>query len=548
MENTITMPSINTEKVETLPTASPINYMKEYFNYCKLKKEDKEKGENTLAFFKEIEDEVSFDENIKTTRKYIKTLEEKVIDMKSNLNDMYALKYAEHIEPFPKRVIVHYASQRSDTSEYYDIVSGCITDDISDAFIVTMGTKNEYLYIPVGYVYKRGAIVVREYDAKVAPNNKSVSLKNCGESLIDIFNLDVEDSNGNKYDAPYRIRKDILEKIFATDFILKMFGRDISEMAEYSKTFSLEDISTFYRKNANFETIIKCAPINALRELAEIETEETKPIYQMLGITKESYNKAVELHIVDKLPELTEYRTNPKKRNIINLTDEEWIDLIVQSLEWERDLAFYRISYDRAYYSRSLLHTLVYNYTYNENFNQNYTFRKFCQYVVNATIDQGYSDVLDFIQHLRDYIDMALKNNSKPIWETTYLKVSHDIAKRNFDIKVSEEQEELFKSLYEDFKPFTKDEYTLIAPKSTDDIKYEGNTLNHCVASYIHRILKGETRIFFLRKAKEPDVPLCTVEIRDGRICQYSGSHNRNLHKDELAFLKLFAEKRELKI
>lgn len=546
----MTMQRINTEKVETLPTANPINYMKEYFNYCKLKKESEDKGENALAFFKKIENEVLVDENIKSTRKYIKTLEEKVLDMKSSLNDMYSLKYAEHIEPFPKKVVIHYSSQRSDTSEYYDPVSGCIANDFNfnDSFTVTMGTKNETVYIPVGYVYKRGALVVREYDAKVAPNNKSIALKNCGEYLIDIFNLYMEDTFGHTRTALWKIRNEVLVRITATDFILNMFGRDISDMGTYTKTLTLEDISTFYNRNANFETIIKCAPINAIRELAEIETEETKPIYQMLGISKESYNRAVELNIVDKLAELLEYRTNPKKRDMINLTDDEWIDLVVQSLEWERDLEFYHISYDRAYYSRSLLHTLAFNYTNNESLNENYTFRKFCQYVVNATIDQGYSDVLDFIQHLRDYITMALKNNSKPIWETTYLKVSHDIAKRNFDIKVSEEQEETFKKEYEDFKPFTKNGYTLIAPKSTDDIKYEGNTLNHCVASYIHRILKGETRIFFLRRAKEPDVPLCTVEIRDGRICQYSGSHNRHLHKDELEFLKLFAENRELKI
>ena len=360
----------------------------------------------------------------------------------------------------------------------------------------------------------------------------------------------MENTRGYKNNTPWKIRKSVLDKITATNFVLNMFGRDISDMNEYNKILTLDEISTFYRQNANFETIIKCAPINAIRELAEIETTERKPIYQMLGISKESYNRAVELNIVGRLTELRDYRLNLGLRNTINLTDDEWIDLIVQSVEWEVDLNFYSIRYNGYYVNgdETLLKVLVSNYTRNQEFNKNYTFRKFCQYVVNATIDQGYSNVTDFIQHLREYISMALKNNSEPIWETTYLKVSHDIAKRNFDIKVSEEQEALFKKAYEGFKPFTKDSYTLIAPKNTDDIKYEGNTLNHCVASYIHRILKGETKIFFLRKAKTPDVPLCTVEIRNGKICQYRGSHNRNLHKDEIEFLKVFAEKRELEI
>ena len=539
--------NINTEKVETLPTASPINYMKEYFNYCKLKKECEENDKPMPSFFNNVNTD-SIDDNIKSMKKSIKMLEEKVLDMKNDLNDIYSLKYAEHIEPFPQKIVIHYCSNRSSTSEYYDLVSGCIITDFNNAYIIQINTKSESVYVPIGYVYKYGSLVARKYDIKVAPNNKNITTKNCGECMVDIFNESTVCANNSHYDyIGYYVKRQLLNKINAKDFVLNMFGRDISDM---DKVFNLTDVGQFYRQNANFETIIKYAPINAIRVLAEIETTERKPIYQMLGISKESYNRAVELNIVDRLTQLRNYRLNLELRNIINLTDDEWIDLIVQSVEWEVDLDFYRIRYNGYYGGNDeiLLKTLVSNYTQSQEFNKNYTFRKFCQYVVNATIDQGYSAIVDFIQHLRDYISMALKNNSEPIWETTYLKVSHDIAKRNFDIKVSEEQEALFKEAYKDFKPFTKNSFTLIAPRNTDDIKHEGNALNHCVASYIHRILKGETRIFFLRKANDTETPLCTVEIKDSKVCQYRGSHNRNLHKDELEFLKAFAEKRELEM
>lgn len=72
--------------------------------------------------------------------------------------------------------------------------------------------------------------------------------------------------------------------------------------------------------------------------------------------------------------------------------------------------------------------------------------------------------------------------------------------------------------------------------------------LNHCVASYIKRILDNSTSIFFLRSTRDIEERLVTVEVRDGRITQARGAHNRAISPEEKHALYEFALDRGLRI
>ena len=123
--------------------------------------------------------------------------------------------------------------------------------------------------------------------------------------------------------------------------------------------------------------------------------------------------------------------------------------------------------------------------------------------------------------------------------------MSHDVAKRNYQIVVTEKEEKAFAEAYKDAKEYKKGKYAIVLPKTSNDIKAEGNSLNHCVASYIHRILKGECKILFMRHADKTDESFITVELRNGNICQYKGKNNRSLTVEEKEFLKGYAEEME---
>ena len=71
----------------------------------------------------------------------------------------------------------------------------------------------------------------------------------------------------------------------------------------------------------------------------------------------------------------------------------------------------------------------------------------------------------------------------------------------------------------------------VIAPKSIDDILYEGDTLHHCVNktdTYFDRIVSKESYILFLREKENPKVPFYTLEVEpDGTIRQKRAEFNR---------------------
>ena len=68
----------------------------------------------------------------------------------------------------------------------------------------------------------------------------------------------------------------------------------------------------------------------------------------------------------------------------------------------------------------------------------------------------------------------------------------------------------------------------ILRPAScAEEVLREGETLHHCVGTYVRSYAEGKTVICVLRRAVEPDVPWRTVEINTlGRVVQDRGLHN----------------------
>ena len=79
-------------------------------------------------------------------------------------------------------------------------------------------------------------------------------------------------------------------------------------------------------------------------------------------------------------------------------------------------------------------------------------------------------------------------------------------------------------------------------PYQADELKTEGEILHHCVGTYIDKVMKGETAIFFVRKIENPDKPFYTLEWKDHKIVQCRGAHNCDMTPEVKAFTALFAE------
>lgn len=126
----------------------------------------------------------------------------------------------------------------------------------------------------------------------------------------------------------------------------------------------------------------------------------------------------------------------------------------------------------------------------------------------------------------------------------SYLKVRHDIVNRNYQAIKTSYDEERFTEVVDTKFAYKGKGFGVYVPKSTQDIKDEGTSLNHCVASYIGKVLDGHTQILFLRTSE--DESLVTIEVRNDAIVQTRGANNRDLTPTEKNWLAEYARIRNI--
>lgn len=110
--------------------------------------------------------------------------------------------------------------------------------------------------------------------------------------------------------------------------------------------------------------------------------------------------------------------------------------------------------------------------------------------------------------------------------------------------KIKKDMEEIFsKNAGVDALNIKGNGLILIVPANSEAIKEEGEALHHCVGTYIERVAKGETAIFFIRKENEPNKPYYTLEWRDNKVIQCRGMNNCSVTDKVKAFVQAFEEK-----
>lgn len=110
--------------------------------------------------------------------------------------------------------------------------------------------------------------------------------------------------------------------------------------------------------------------------------------------------------------------------------------------------------------------------------------------------------------------------------------------------KLKKDMEEIFsKNVGVDALNIKGNGLILIVPENSAAIKEEGEALHHCVGTYIERVAKGETAIFFIRRESEPDKPYYTLEWKDNKVIQCRGMNNCSVTDKVKAFVQAFEEK-----
>lgn len=513
------------------------NYIKNYFS----------QAEHDLTSILKVNN-IDSDKKIASIKKEInkltKEIEEKGVELSNEVSKMYSKKFV----PIKEDIVIYYNSYNYNGGQgYFDLNTGLVYDDFTNEHITySVDKKVGEISVVVGYDYNLASIIIRTYKYSVSRDNSKMSTKLLRETVVSFLEskcatINFNDNSIVENEAYSWSVVEPLRKIENNDFINKLFG------VNYEGNYDLEKLRSYYLQNKSFEIIIKTAPKEIMDDLLALRgIEKAEPIHKLLGVSLETYNNALDRGIIKELFENRDYINGTfGEKYGINKTEKEWLDYIEEIKNYEEDLDFYNIDYHEYYGGgRGLLYMILNHYSNRKVLRDNYSLGKFTSYVVNETINQGYDRIRDFIGELGDYLDMCNDEDIKPTLYSSYLRQTHDIAKRNHKVIVEQENENIFKSRYKDFKEFNGKKYSVVAPTCSNDLKKEGDNLNHCVASYIKRVIDGDCLIYFLRKDKKES--LITFEVRHNTIVQVRGLHNRKPTKDEVEALKDFAKYRKM--
>lgn len=174
--------------------------------------------------------------------------------------------------------------------------------------------------------------------------------------------------------------------------------------------------------------------------------------------------------------------------------------------------------------------------------------RTFVDYMFCECTRQGYAEDASAFWYLwADYLDQQyfLYGEVRDKYSETLASAEKITSYKQMQIKrqVSEEQFAAAAQFLSHFE-YQGNKYSIIAPKTPEDVIEEGRQMSHCVGGYVNRIANLDTYIFFMRANTALDQSLITVEVRtDGTLGQVRARFNRKPHEEQLAFVEKWHNK-----
>lgn len=161
-------------------------------------------------------------------------------------------------------------------------------------------------------------------------------------------------------------------------------------------------------------------------------------------------------------------------------------------------------------------------------------------YFERLKFSEGITPCWRFFTEYVDYVNQASflrakfvkypKNflTTKGIIDKQYRDNKHKVDEVKFS-KISAANEKLNK---------TVGNYVFIYPKKGVEIQQEGKDQQHCVASYVNYVMKGDRHIIFMRDKDSPDKSLVTVCLDNKLTLNHAaGKFNRELDAEEESVL-----------
>ncbi|MFT5871132.1 MAG: DNA-directed RNA polymerase subunit RPC12/RpoP [Clostridium sp.] len=159
----------------------------------------------------------------------------------------------------------------------------------------------------------------------------------------------------------------------------------------------------------------------------------------------------------------------------------------------------------------------------------------------------GHSSVLTtFRDYISDCIKLEMDTTKDQVVFPRDLFTAHQNTIKQIKMQKDEKLDSLIKNRVKLLGKYIFECNGLIIrpAESSGELIAEGAALTHCVGGYADRHARGETNIFFIRKASELDKSYYTIEIKQDKIIQIHGKNNRSPSVDVQEFIKVFTKKK----
>ena len=187
------------------------------------------------------------------------------------------------------------------------------------------------------------------------------------------------------------------------------------------------------------------------------------------------------------------------------------------------------------YYRWNASHALLGRFNYNLK-----ALLKYADYLVTF---EGLNANGALMTEIGDYANMMDRISNKFEKYPRYFLSTHKIAVRNYERLKEQFDEIAFQKRITPEYEITHKDYKFFYPRSTQEIKDEAVQQQNCVASYIDRVINGDSHILFLRKKDNPTKSVVTIQVRDGKIVQHYQAYNTPCNEEQLEAIAAFNKK-----
>lgn len=181
-----------------------------------------------------------------------------------------------------------------------------------------------------------------------------------------------------------------------------------------------------------------------------------------------------------------------------------------------------------------------------------FSFNQFAKYRQRHIDEHLQFNIRDYI----DYLNMCVKlgrdmRNTFVVFPKNGLQKAHDAAVEELNkekVAIQEGNYKKIRAALEKNFSYSGKAFCVVVPMTTKSISSEGQSLHHCVGTYIDRVCEGKTAILFVRKKGQVDKSFYTMEVRNGKLIQCRGMNNRDMTNDVKRFVKAFCTKKQIQM